>query len=210
MPESGAVSRETFPLRWVTDRGLLIAGGDTLGLCRRLAQARLPGVAELVPADGSLLVVLAPGSPIPAGLQDILNDMHAETADAATGRLHEIPVRFDGADLAWVAERAALPVTAIIDLLCSLTLGVKFLGFQPGFAYLDGLPPELHIPRLARPRKQMPAGSVALGGAYCGIYPSAGPGGWHWVGTTDVRLFDPAAVPPARLQPGDSVRLVVA
>lgn len=210
MPESGAVSRETLPMRWLTDRGLLIAGGDTLGLCRRLAEARLPGVAELVPADGSLLVVLAPGSPIPAGLPDILNGIHAETADAITGRLHEIPVRFDGADLAGVAERAALPVTAIVDLLCSLTLGVKFLGFQPGFAYLDGLPPELHIPRLARPRKQIPAGSVALGGAYCGIYPSAGPGGWHWVGTTDMPLFDPAVAPPARLQPGDSVKLVVA
>lgn len=211
MLKDGAVSRETLPMRWVTDRGLLVAAGaDTLGLCRRLAEARLPGVTELVPADGSLLLVLEPGSPIPAGLADILNSVHAETAGAVAGRLHEIPVRFAGADLPGVAERTALPVAAIVELLCSLTLDVKFLGFQPGFAYLDGLPPVLHLPRLAAPRKSVPAGSVALGGAYCGIYPAAGPGGWHWVGTTDVPLFDPAALPPARLQPGDRVRLAAA
>jgi len=194
----------------MTDRGLLVASGtDTLGLYRRLTKARLPGVVELVPADGSLLVVLEQGGSIPPGLHDILTSRAAiETAIA--GRRHEIPVRFDGADLAEVAERAGLAPASVVDLLCSLNLGVKFLGFQPGFAYLDGLPSELHIPRLARPRKQVPAGSVALGGGYCGIYPSAGPGGWHLVGTTEARLFDPAAAPPARLQPGDTVRLVAA
>jgi KipI family sensor histidine kinase inhibitor len=213
MPESGpgdVVSRETTPLRWVTDRGLAIASGaNTLGLYRRLAEARLPGVVELVPADGSLLLVLEQGSNIPPGLHDILNSRAAAEV-AIAGRRHEIPVRFDGADLAEVAERVGLTPAAIVDLLVSLSLGVKFLGFQPGFAYLDGLPPELHLPRLATPRKKVPASSVALGGGYCGIYPAAGPGGWHLVGTTDMRLFDPAAVPPARLQPGDSVRLVAA
>lgn len=213
MPESGAaeaVSRETTSLRWVTDRGLVIASGaDTLGLYRRLAQARLPGVAELVPADGSLLLVLEPGGSMPPGLHDILNG-RAAAESAIAGRRHEIPVRFDGADLAEVAKRAGLTPAAIIDLLVSLALSVKFLGFQPGFAYLEGLPPELHLPRLVTPRKSVPAGSVALGGSYCGIYPATGPGGWNLVGTTDMRLFDPAVVPPARLQPGDTVKLVAA
>lgn len=204
------VSRETTPLRWVTDRGLAIASGaGTMGLYRRLTQARLPGVVELVPADGSLLLVLERGSSVPPGLHDILNG-RAVAESAIAGRWHEIPVRFDGADLAEVAERVGLTPAAIIDLLVSLTLSVKFLGFQPGFAYLEGLPPQLHLPRLTTPRKRVPAGSVALGGGYCGIYPAAGPGGWNLVGTTGMPLFNLDEVPPARLQPGDSVKLVVA
>ena len=87
---------------------------------------------------------------------------------------------------------------------------MKFLGFQPGFAYLEGLPAQLHLPRRARPRKTVPAGSVALASGYCGIYPAAGPGGWHLIGRTDVPLFDPAASRPTRFLPGDLVRLVAA
>lgn len=204
------VSRETNPIRWITERGLLLNSGEnTLGLYRRLAAAGLPGVTELVPADGSLLVVLETGVGIPEGLHDILNSHEAE-ARRPTGRLHQISMRFDGEDLNEVAERAGLSREGLIELVCSLSLNVRFLGFQPGFAYLDGLPSELHLPRLANPRKRVPAGSVALGGGYCGIYPAAGSGGWHLIGTTDLRLFDPEAMPPSLLQTGDTVRLVAA
>ena len=197
----------------MSDRGLCIPAGDkTLGLYRRLTEARLPGVAELVPGDGSLLVVLEPGLPASRGLlqqiQDLLDKPGAAIAAAASQ--HRLAVRFDGEDLPEVARRAGCAEDGLVDLLCSLTLQVRFLGFQPGFAYLGGLPPALHLPRRANPRKKVPAGSVALGGGYCGIYPSDGPGGWHLVGTTEARLFDPAAGPPARLQPGDTVRLVAA
>lgn len=208
--EKSEVSRETWPLRRMTDRGLCVAAGaDALGLYRRLQQARLPGVAEVVPADGTLLLVLAPGASVPAGLFELLERGPAEDGAAAAGN-HVVPVRFDGEDLAEVSERAGHAVSGLVDLLCSLTLKVKFLGFQPGFAYLDGLPAELHLPRRANPRKKLAAGSVALGGGYCGIYPFAGPGGWHLLGTTELRLFDPCANPPARFQPGDTVRLVAA
>lgn len=200
-------------MRWITDRGLCIpAGANTLALYRRLAEARLPGVAELVPADSMLLVVLEPGAPSPPGLADLIGclpDAPAAVTDAPA-RQHRIPVRFDGKDLPEVAAQAGQDAEGLAELLCTLTLQVRFLGFQPGFAYLDGLPPELHLPRRANPRKRVPAGSVALGGGYCGIYPSAGPGGWHLVGVTNACLFDPAADPPARLQPGDTVRLVAA
>lgn len=204
------VSRETGLIRWVTDRGLMVASGaQTLSLYRRLAAIGLPGVIELVPADGSLLVVLEPGGKVPDGLFDILNS-HAIEVEVVAARQHQIPVRFDGEDLAEVAEKSGLSVPALIDLVSSLSLNVKFLGFQPGFAYLDGLPAELHMPRLSNPRKRVPAGSVALGGGYCGIYPATSPGGWHLIGTTDTQMFNPETLPPALLQPGDTVRLVAA
>lgn len=211
--EPAGVSRETGRVRWMTDRGLCVAAGArTLELRRRLLAARLPGVEEVVAADGMLLVVLEAGARPPAVLYDILNDTNDVPAGAAapTGALHLIPLRFDGADLADVAARVGLTIPELSGLLCSLELRVKFLGFQPGFAYLEGLPPALWLPRRATPRKRVAAGSVALGGGYCGIYPAAGPGGWHLLGTTDAVLFDPAASPPARLQPGDTVRLVAA
>lgn len=204
------VSRETGPPRWLTDRALCIpAGSDTLALYRRLAKAHLPGVAELVPADGTLLVVLEPGKLAPEALADMIKDLPRAGA-LAPARQHRITVRFDGEDLLEVAAQAGRDAEGLIRILCGLTLRVKFLGFQPGFAYLDGLPPALCLPRRANPRKQVPAGSVALGGGYCGIYPSAGPGGWHLIGMANERLFDPNENPPARLQAGDEVRLVAA
>ncbi len=205
------VSRETPPLRWMTDRGLcVVAGAGSLDLYRLLAGMRLPGVMEVVPADGSLLVVLEPGAAVPEKLLELLARGVPDgppPAGAAPARLHRLPVRFDGEDLSEVAGRSGHTPEEVIGLLCSIELRVGFLGFQPGFAYLRGLPAELHLPRRASPRKHVPAGSLALAGGYCGIYPSAGPGGWHVLGSTRACLFDPEARPPARLQPGDSVRL---
>ena len=85
---------------------------------------------------------------------------------------------------------------------------VAFLGFQPGFPYLRGLPPALHASRRASPRVRVAAGSVAIGGAYSGIYPSGGPGGWQIIGRTASVLFDPHRDPPALLMPGDRVRFI--
>jgi len=85
---------------------------------------------------------------------------------------------------------------------------VAFIGFLPGFPYLMGLDPALHVPRRATPRTRVPAGSVAIGGAQTGIYPVASPGGWHVIGRTAIRLFDPAAAQPSLLRAGDRVRFV--
>ena len=79
-------------------------------------------------------------------------------------------------------------------------------GFAPGFAYCTGLPPELAVPRLDRPRARVPAGSVGLAGEYTGVYPSASPGGWRLLGRTDAVLWDAAATQPALLAPGTRVR----
>lgn len=202
------VSRETLAWRWVTDRGLRVVSGEaTIDLYRLLEDASLPEVVELVPADGSLLVVLKPGAPVSVGLMAILNDAAAEKQGEPPGSRHKIAVEFNGEDLPGVAARLGLPESELVDGLCGIAFTVKFLGFQPGFAYLEGLPQTWHLPRLDNPRKSVPAGSVAMGGPYCGIYPAAGPGGWHLLGRSDAVLFNPAANPPALFQPGDTVRL---
>jgi KipI family sensor histidine kinase inhibitor len=82
------------------------------------------------------------------------------------------------------------------------------IGFAPGYPYLGGLPPRLHLPRRATPRKAVPPGSVAIAAGMTGIYPARLPGGWHLIGRTDQRLFDPQADRPCLLDPGDDVRFV--
>lgn len=67
---------------------------------------------------------------------------------------------------------------------------VLFIGFQPGFPFLEGLPQKLNIPRLSTPRTKVPAGSVGIGGGQTGIYTFSSPGGWNIIGKTTLKLFD--------------------
>ncbi|HEY2950603.1 MAG TPA: allophanate hydrolase subunit 1 [Micromonosporaceae bacterium] len=127
--------------------------------------------------------------------------------DLAAADVLEIPVRYDGADLADVAERWGVPVRAAIDRLANAELRVAFCGFAPGFGYLTGLPPQWAVPRLPSPRPRVPVGSVGLAAGYAGIYPTASPGGWRLVGRTDAVLFDVRRDPPALLTPGTAVHL---
>jgi KipI family sensor histidine kinase inhibitor len=128
-----------------------------------------------------------------------------EPTERPPGRLVEVPVRFDGADLAEVARLwGADPV----EVLTGRELTVAFCGFAPGFAYLTGLPEGLETPRLATPRPRVPAGSFAVAGEYAGFYPTASPGGWRLLGTTDAVLWDAGRPRPALLVPADRVRVV--
>jgi KipI family sensor histidine kinase inhibitor len=123
--------------------------------------------------------------------------------------LVEIPVDYGGEDLTAVAAVWKLSEAEAIETVARTEFTVAFCGFTPGFAYLTGLPSELAVPRLDTPRAKVPAGSVALADCYAGIYPTASPGGWRLIGSTDAVLFDPDRSPPALLAPGTRVRLTV-
>jgi len=125
-----------------------------------------------------------------------------------TGPLVEIAVRYDGDDLDDVARACALTVEQVITLHSEAEYEVSFCGFAPGFAYLSGLPGELHLPRRSSPRTRVPAGSVAIAATYSAVYPRESPGGWHLLGTTTANLWDVSRDQPALLQPGMRVRFV--
>lgn len=120
----------------------------------------------------------------------------------------EIPVRYDGADLREVARLTGVDETEVVGLHTGATYTVAFCGFSPGFAYLTGLPNELHVPRLATPRTTVPAGAVAIAGEYAAVYPSASPGGWRLLGTTELTMWAAERERPALLTPGTAVRFV--
>ncbi len=131
-------------------------------------------------------------------------------AAADPGVLVEVPVVYDGADLEDVAARWGTDVDGVVSRHAATEFVSAFCGFAPGFAYLAGLPEEHAVPRLDSPRTRVPAGSVGLAGAWCGVYPSASPGGWRLLGRTDLRLWDPDRSRPALLEPGTRVRFVPA
>ena len=190
------------------DRALLVevAGLPEVAAVRTaLERAPLPGQRDLVPAARTVLVVLdrAPSDLDAATLRRLDPDA---SAGGPTREAVELPVVFDGADLADVAELTGRSVAAVVEALTSAELTVAFGGFAPGFGYLSGLPEELHVPRRATTRTRVPAGSVALAGPFAGVYPQASPGGWQLVGRTDAVLFDVDRDPPALLVPGTAVR----
>jgi KipI family sensor histidine kinase inhibitor len=132
------------------------------------------------------------------------------TPDAAPdpGELVELAVTYDGEDLADVAARWGTDVDGVVARHGELEFVAAFCGFAPGFAYLAGLPEDHAVPRLDTPRPRVPAGAVGLAGSWCGVYPSASPGGWRLLGRTDAALWDPRRSEPALLAPGTRVRFV--
>lgn len=204
-----------------SDGSLLVSFGDAISIeahqqVLRLtnAFADLPvGIRNLHPAFASVLIDFDPRRRSHADVEALVRERMAAPAAAssAESRLVEIPVCYDGADgpdLEDVARHTGLDAARVVELHASAEYLVYFLGFSPGFPYLGGMPAELATPRLPAPRKRVPAGSVAIGGAQTGIYPMESPGGWRLIGRTSRRLFDPAAEPPALLRMGDRVRFV--
>ena len=199
---------DRFSVRRYGDRALLVevAGPPAVTALRTaLEAAPLAGQVDLVPAAGTVLVVLdrPPTDADVTALRRISPDPRPPDVAAP---LVELPVVFDGPDLDEVAVLSGRPVRDLVQALTGAELTVAFGGFSPGFGYLTGLPEELRVPRRATPRTRVPAGSVGLAGPYAGAYPQESPGGWQLVGRTDAVLFDVDRDPPALLRPGIRVR----
>ena len=176
-----------------------------------LATAAGVTLAEIVPGAATVLVIATDPSQLLALLARLpeLASQLAVSSAPGPGDVLEVPVRYDGPDLAAVASATRLPVEDVIRLHSAVTYRAAFTGFAPGFAYLTGLDPRLILPRRSTPRPSVPAGSLAIADVYTAVYPRSSPGGWHLIGTTDTPLFDPTRDPPALLAPGSLVRFVV-
>ncbi len=190
---------------------------------RQLRHSAIPGAIELAPAYTSIAVffdpiVAAKASEIPDDIFDWLNTrIRAAVAGVgdpgrkrrSTSRTIEIPVCYDrefALDIGDVAKGANISPDEVIHLHSAARYRVACIGFVPGFPFLTGLPKKLVTPRRDVPRKEIPPGSVGIGGAQTGIYPLRSPGGWNLIGRTPLRLFDPQKNPPTLLNAGERVR----
>jgi KipI family sensor histidine kinase inhibitor len=166
---------------------------DDLGATEIVPGARtvlLDGVAD-VAAARALLVGLAPGQVDLAAVEEV-----------------QIPVTYDGPDLAEVARQWSVTAAEVVRIHLGTVFAVAFCGFAPGFAYCTGLPDGLTVRRRSEPRESVPAGSVALAGEFTSVYPGSSPGGWQLIGRTDLALWRPDHEHPALLVPGTRVRFV--
>lgn len=182
---------------------------EVLGLYAALTAAPIDGVEEVVPAAATLLLRLSPVAD-PDRVTRAVSRLPSAGPDRRPGELVELLVQYDGPDLDDVAVLTKLSVERIVAIHTGTELTVAFCGFAPGFAYLSGLPAELHVRRRDTPRTRVPAGSVGLAGDRTGVYPRESPGGWQLIGRTDVRLWDLERDPPALLRPGMRVRFTSA
>ena len=152
------------------------------------------GLQEWVSGYDKLLFICDSSKSVPL-LKDYLRQHAADftRAQDALSAVIEVPVRYQGPDLQRVARQLDLSIQELVALHTAAEYRVHTMGFMPGFPYLFGLDPRLHLERMASPRNHVPAGSVAIGGAHAGIYPVASPGGWHLLGQTDFSLVDTSA-----------------
>lgn len=173
-----------------------------------------PHVTDVVPGMNNLTLLFDPLAADPQQLSEHLRmawESSAAAVNRKSGKKVEIPVVYggdSGPDLEQVAHYANLSPDEVIRRHTATEYIVYFIGFQPGFPYLGGLDPQLHVPRRSAPRLMVPAGSVGIGGSQTGIYPAPSPGGWQLIGRSSLQLFDPDQNPPTLLQPGDCVCFV--
>ena len=185
----------------------------TLAFTRAIEARAVPAVREVVPAYASATVYFDPllgdGDDLAAEVLSLVE--HTPPPPSTTSRLIEIPICYGGAlgpDLEEVARLSGLSPAEVVAQHQAVTYRVYLIGFLPGFPYLGSVPAALRIPRLPEPRRTVSAGSVAVAGEQCGIYPSDSPGGWRILGRTPLRLFDPGRAHPSLLAAGDEVRFV--
>jgi KipI family sensor histidine kinase inhibitor len=207
-------------IRPASDRSVLISFGEEISLESHLLVTRLThalegvrGVLNLHPSFASVLVDFDPRLRSHAAVEQLVHERlrSAIAREPEPPRTIEIPVQYGGdggPDLADVALHTGLAPERVVERFAAADYVVYFVGVSTCFPYLGGLPGDLATPRLSAPRKHVPAGSVAIGGAQAGVYPIASPGGWRLIGRTSLRLFDPASEPPPLLRMGDHVRFV--
>ena len=194
------------------DAALLVELADldaVLAHAAAIGEADWPEVVDVVPGARTVVVTVRPGADLGALRRAVLG-LDVAPVIGQDGATVEIPVVYDGPDLAEVGELTGLGVDGVVEAHTGTPWRVGFGGFAPGFAYLTDGDPDLHVERRSEPRTSVPAGSVGLAGEFSGIYPRSSPGGWQLIGRTDAQLWDAARTPPALLTPGAQVRFVVA
>lgn len=186
-------------------------------MVRKVVQAideeRISGVIEAVPTYRSIMVMY---DPLMLGYKALVSRLksienRALRIAVSAPMITEIPTLYGGeygCDIRFVADYNNLTVDEVIKIHSGTDYLIYMLGFTPGFPYLGGMSERIQTPRLEAPRKSVMAGSVGIAGKQTGIYSIDSPGGWHIIGRTPVRLFNPDEEEPILLKPGDYLRFI--
>jgi KipI family sensor histidine kinase inhibitor len=212
-----------WQMSWASEQAIRIGAENASAspaafyrLCSALQKSPLLTQCRFISSAGSVLVVSELDSevfwerveqtlktaPVPVG---------AEQEHLNLGREVVVPVCYElelGIDLVTVADQTGLTTHDVVELHTERAYEVMSFGFMPGFAYCGPISSKLHLPRLAKPRARVPAGSVAIAEKMTAVYPHQSAGGWHVIGRTPLKLFDPLRTEPSLLSLGDRIRYV--
>ena len=202
------------------DRGLLVRFGDSLSqaandaavsFARTAETAALPGVTEVVP---NLVSVLLNYAPEHISFDRLAGEVRLLVSGPVTAAgetaHHRVGVQFDGEDIEGVALSLGLTAQAFIAAHNAQPLKVLATGFAPGFLYCGFHPKLLHVPRRAEVRRQVQPGTVLFAAGQTAITSTPIPTGWHVIGHTAFRNFDPDTLPPTMVRAGDAIQFEVA
>ena len=195
------------------DVGLLVELADldeVLALYADLEDLHLEGVVDKVPAARTLLLTIDPAVTTPAAVAETVRGRSPRAGTRPRLGSVEVPVSYDGPDLAEVAELTGMSEREVVAAHTGREWTVAFCGFAPGFGYMVSEDEGLGVPRRSDPRTSVPPGSVALAGGFTSVYPRESPGGWQLIGRTEVVPWDLTRDPPALFSPGVRVRFVEA
>lgn len=205
---SKAPHAEVTGIRPAGDRAILVELSSldaVLSLQAQLTAHPQPGQIDVIAAAATVLVTAESPQAIQA-LAAHVRTLDLDSPAEIQSALVTIDVVYDGEDLDEVAALTGLGREAVVAAHTGQLWTAAFAGFAPGFAYLTGENPSLEVPRRRSPRTAVPAGAVALGGAYSAVYPRQSPGGWQLIGRTDAVMWDLGRENPALIRPGDTVR----
>ncbi|MBV8507044.1 MAG: 5-oxoprolinase subunit PxpB [Alphaproteobacteria bacterium] len=201
------------------DRALVVEFGDRVdrGLSERvlnldtIIRSTPPiGIVETIPTFRSLAIYYDPLFTSRSALQRAIEPLLDPDDNLRTGaKVWHVPACYEGEfapDMTEVARLTGLTPGEVVALHSGTPFHVYMIGFLPGFPYMGDLPAQLELPRRADPRLRVPAGSISIATSLTAIYPYESPGGWHLIGATPIRMFDPERPKPSLFAPGDAVR----
>ncbi|MHA7812712.1 MAG: 5-oxoprolinase subunit B family protein [Phycisphaerales bacterium] len=205
---------------WTSERSFLIyspegplSAATLRDMTQFLRTLNLAGIRSIIPAPGGTLITLhskCEHAVDPARLLELVgNGLIPSSIESHSTETRLIPICYHeslGLDVRQIAAHAGCSVDEVIELHLGRTYSVKSIGFSPGFAYLTEVDERLRTPRRSSPRARLRAGSVGIAEEMTAVYPSAGAGGWHIIGASPCRMFDPHVDSPSLLRVGDRVR----
>jgi len=121
---------------------------------------------------------------------------------------HSINVQYGGEAgpcLKDVCATLGLSEQAFIKQHTAKPLNALALGFSPGFLYLGLHNESLLLPRREQVQENVPAGSILFAAGQSAITSRPIRTGWHVIGQTSFRNFDPSSATPITVNPGDLV-----
>jgi KipI family sensor histidine kinase inhibitor len=195
------------------DRSLITYIGR---FCEKLKQDFADHLVDLIPSYTTVLVTYdllkTSDAQVRDQLTSLLIDLEKEQKEGALSqvpaRCITLPVCYDriyAPDIVELSKQLQLDIDEIIQLHSAQRYQVYAVGFSPGFGYLGELDARLRVSRLATPRTQVPAGSVAIAELNTAVYPQETPGGWWLIGRCPISMFDKTREQPCLFSAGDEV-----